>query len=672
VHHGGIEMGLRLIGIVLVVGLLIGSVTLASVPSAHEEHIKKISVNRKCANAQRVINNFPIVFSRPEITCNGQYVAIEIKEANSSLTTPGNPMLPSYSLTRTYPLGTHILNVSCKPYAVETMKLEKKVIPAPTPIVLSNEQQVINEQNQAIYESSALYPQRWYNYRTAVGLHHKTRVIFLTLEIYPVRYNPVFDVLYYPSQFLIEITFEKPHKPITFSEIYDLLIITPSEFSENLQPLIAHKQTYELDTKLITLDDIYSNTYFMGNGRDQPEKIKYFIKEAIENWGITYVLLVGGRQGQKLTWHLPVRYTNNHAGERAGEKGFISDLYYGDIYKDNEGIPVFDDWDSNENDVFAEFTDLKKDRLDCLPDVYVGRLACRYKSEVDIMVSKIINYEKNGCDPSWFNRMLLVGGDTYPHGDDREAYEGEIDTNLSASYMDGFEIEKLWPSLGTLTDQTDVEKAINKGAGFIHMAGHANPSVLVTYPPKDVIEKITILQIYNIPPVNALQALSLQGLSAFFDSLTEPWMPRLQNGEKLPIIVVGGCHNSQFNTTMLNILKYGFRYAYGHGIHAPKCWSWWLTSNRHGGAIATIGNTGLGMGLEGYRYTEGLDGWLLPRFFYNYGVKGKEILGEAHGSAITDYANTFEINQGDGDDRQMITQWALLGDPSLQIGGYSD
>ena len=87
------------------------------------------------------------------------------------------------------------------------------------------------------------------------------------------------------------------------------------------------------------------------------------------------------------------------------------------------------------------------------------------------------------------------------------------------------------------------------------------------------------------------------------------------------------------------------------------------------GAIATMGNSGLGMGLPGFDYPNGLDGWLLPRFFYNYGQLGKDHIGEAHSAAITDYVNEFDINSDDAD-RQMVEQWVLIGDPSILMGGY--
>jgi hypothetical protein len=372
---------------------------------------------------------------------------------------------------------------------------------------------------------------------------------------------------------------------------------------------------------------------------------------------------------QKEQWIVPVRYTNNHAGV-GFELGVLSDLYFADLYKDNGSS--FEDWDSNGNDIFAEFSSTQKDIMDGSPDVYVGRLPCRTVKDVQLIVEKIMNYESNPAADEWFKRMILIGGDTYPESGGIGAYEAELDTNVSASYMTGFEFERLWASTGTLTGQESVEQAINTGAGFIHCAGHANPSTLVTHPPLNKTQKITILRMYNIPPMNAFYALFYQkkGLSGFIQELREQWMPRLSNGEKQPIVVVGGCHNSQFNVTPKNILEYGFAYAYGWGIHAPKCWSWWLTSKENSGAIATMGNTGLGMGLPGFEYPNGLDGWLLPRFFYNYGQLGRQHVGEAHSAAIADYVNEFDINADDAD-RQMVEQWILLGDPSLMIGGYS-
>jgi hypothetical protein len=47
----------------------------------------------------------------------------------------------------------------------------------------------------------------------------------------------------------------------------------------------------------------------------------------------------------------------------------------------------------------------------------------------------------------------------------------------------------------------------------------------------------------------------------------------------------------------------------------------------------------------------------------------EEYCGAAYSNAITDYVNEFDINI-DAEDRQMVEQLILLGDPSLFMGGY--
>jgi hypothetical protein len=64
------------------------------------------------------------------------------------------------------------------------------------------------------------------------------------------------------------------------TDSYHLLIITPSIFVKALQPLVTHKLAMGMSTKLITLDEVYRQMFW--HGRDNAEKVKYFIKTAIE------------------------------------------------------------------------------------------------------------------------------------------------------------------------------------------------------------------------------------------------------------------------------------------------------------------------------------------------------------------------------------------------------
>jgi hypothetical protein len=101
-----------------------------------------------------------------------------------------------------------------------------------------------------------------------------------------------FQVFALQNKLLIERQFIS--KPINnlLDDSYDLLIIAPTKFTPYLQPLVDHKNKYGIKTKLVDDEEVYQQIYWTGS--DDAENIKYFIKEAYENWEIKYVLLVGG------------------------------------------------------------------------------------------------------------------------------------------------------------------------------------------------------------------------------------------------------------------------------------------------------------------------------------------------------------------------------------------
>lgn len=483
-------------------------------------------------------------------------------------------------------------------------------------------------------------------YNIGVGLYNESRVIFVTTDAQKLK-----------------IKFGK-NETISFNDIYDLVIISPKKFSKYLEKLVQHKEKNGIRTKLVTTEEIYSNY----NGRDNAEKIKYFIKDAIEKWNIKYVLLVGGMKGQRFKWYIPVRYS--HLDDNSSwETSYITDLYYADIYKYENGEIKFDDWDSNGNGIFAEWNANNKDVLDMYPDVYVGRLPCRYKFEVKQMVEKIIEYESNG-NKEWFKRMVVIGGDSFPDKEVGTDYiEGQVECDYALSFMEGFEHIRIYVKGGDVefTPENAV-KVLSEGEGFVYFSGHGNPASWATHPYNDFDTWIDF------------------GLDE---------IKKLSNGNKLPVVVVGGCHNCQFNVSVLRIFKEGI-WAYFLGEMAPECWGWLFTRKADGGSIATIGNTGLGYGTIGDGPVDEipdsvpdgipdciqyLGGWLEPHFFEVYS-KGKDILGEVWGTALIDYLNKFPINWSkdwtgvkpytvDLVNCKTVQEWVLLGDPSLKIGGYT-
>jgi len=600
-----------------------------------------------------------IMISEPIITESNEYLTVNLKESESLLLETGKPVVPVITKVFTFPLGTKIVDVKVD-FDTQKQVLSKKIQPSPRPIPLTNDipaEKISAElvMDEEIYSSSALYPAEPYTIRKGAGISNGENVLFVNVKVTP-QYSPADDILYVPhGDIAIEVEYELPKTPFfTGMETYNLLIITPETFSAGLQPLIAHKNGIGVETILKTTEEIYSE---YSEGRDDPEKIKLCIYDMKETYDISYVLLAGGREGQTFEWYVPERRTNNDDG---WESGYSSDLYYADIYKIVENETVFEDWDSDGDGKFAEFG-IGGDRIDFHPDVSVGRIPFRYSSEVSVVVNKIIDYE-NTADDSWFKKAVVIAGDTSPPsrapGCQNGVYEGEVSTAVTVDLLEnvGFNVEKLWLSIpGVWTGAQDVINAISAGAGFIHFAGHGNPASWGNHPPDDEDHEF-------------IQGFQLRDMSKY------------SNGIKLPVIVIGGCHNGQFNVTMSNIftdiLEYGIigyffntpqRFYYMEWV--PRDSASWFLMEDGGGSIGTIANAGLGYGYRDGYVIEGLGGWLNPRFFDAYANQSKEILGESHAQAITDYINIIGSVNSDKIDRKTIEGWVLIGDPSLKLGG---
>mgnify|MGYP001050177522 CR=1 FL=1 len=426
-------------------------------------------------------------------------------------------------------------------------------------------------------------------------------------------------------------------------ETYDLLVISPAVWTDEVQRLAEHKEQHGLATKLVTLDDIYTGAYFAVEGRDDAEQIKYFIKDALDTWHITYVMLVGGRRPslRDEPWWLPARYSHIEDNVATEEDTYPSDLYFADIYTDNG---TFSSWDTDQDGIYGEWRKNQpaEDIRDLYPDVYVGRLACRNSYEVTTMVDKIITYENSVHGAPWFDTFATVAGDTYTFNDYNE---GEVIAQDAIDRMLGMSPVKLWTSDGSLQGWRDVAATLDDGCGFIFFAGHGSPTTWATHPPNDPDTWIYGLQTFQ--------------------------MPLLDNGDRLPICVVAGCHNSLFNVSLTHP-------SWTFGLPVYECWSWRLTSLPRGGAIATLGSTGLGYGKEDKFHPEegGAGDWLDVLFFEANGQHGIEILGHAWGHAIATYLDQYPIDwnaiafHDPALDAKTVEEWALLGDPSLKIGGY--
>jgi len=630
-------------------GILMSMVIIGTVFAAGMQGENPVNTTEQTTNIayDTVLKTFH--FSPPTITEKGRYAGVAIAECSAQLLTEGAPELPYDTYSLVFPLGTTIHKVTVIPGLIQQLEDSLVLQPsavAPSPSMDSTEQTV---EMGEVYTDNQMFPSEWLHWQTGVGLQDSNHVLFFTVQVFPTRYLPAMGKLQYVEEISIEVQYSPGTATISTIDEYDFLIITPEAFRENLQPLVNHKEGYDIATQVVTLEEIYGSTYFASEGRDEAERVKYFIKNAVENWGITYVMLVGGRNGgvSEEKWWCPVRYVHLNVDD---DRKFLSDLYFADLYRYDNGTPVFESWDENDNSRFGEWRFGAKDDLDMFPDIYIGRLACRNAYEVNIMVDKIITYETSAYGQDWANRYVGIGGDTFV-GD--QWYDGEESVTKVMEYLEplGMEFTTLFTSDGTLTEGQDIIDAVSAGCGFLNFEGHGNPMSWANHPPQDADTWIGI---------------------------DETQFMLFKNSGMYPVCIIGGCSNSKFNITLLNLLKFDhIESIISHSDYGPESFGWWIVRAVDKGAIASIACTSYGYGKSGDSDGDGIfdgiqyrGGFIDIEFFRVYAQEEKDILGDIHGTAITNFLLKFPpmTNQIDG---KSVEEWVLLGDPTLKVGGYA-
>jgi hypothetical protein len=547
-----------------------------------------------------------IQFSQPILQEQENYITIDLPEATGRLMKTGKPELPMVTKVYTFPRGTQITSIDISYSSTYELPISKPIKPTSEPQILSihHTPDVIETNNLETYPDISRYPEHRYSYRTGAGLQGDHHVLYLSVHLYPVQYVPAANTISYAERATIDITYVPAQNLVGSADDYDLLIITPATFTESLQPLVEYKNSEGIATKMVTLDDIPEQ------GDDTQEDIKYYIKEAIETWGITYVLLVGS--GVKDAELFPVRYAWVPSGSY--EDNFPSDLYYADIYDANMS---FSTWDANDNGKYAEYP-FDMTAVDLYPDVYLARLPCNDEREVTTVVAKILLFEEHN---SMMNTIVQIGGDTFP-GDPEGVYEGEYANEAVLTKLPGYSSTKLWGSTGELT-KTNIIKGFYDGADFVDFSGHGSYLSWATHPPEDESTWIP-------------EGVKYTG----FLYIDIDW---LFNNKKLPVVFFNACSNNKFS-------------------EHPDCLGWKVLSKADGGGIASYGASGIGYGSYGTSEIERVMGWMEVHTFE--GLYNDKILGKVWGDCLTEYTNSFVFEDFD---YKTVLELALFGDPTLAI-----
>jgi len=401
----------------------------------------------------------------------------------------GMPVLPYKTIELLLPPNSELIGVDVSTNQEITINGSYLIEPGQNPVPISKKDNVnFTLPNETIYKSDNPYPKQIYE---IISVENVRGYKVLLLNIYPVKYYPKSGIISYFPEIVINIKttevfntlpinanenfrgLAKDEKRVTdlvdnpetlkkyskmpvgplstatlplSSSSYDYVIITNNALKPTFQGLVDWKNSIGVNTTIMTVEDI-SGIY---TGVDLQEKIRNFIKEAYNSWGIEYVLLGGD------TEIIPHRGFYVDTGDTT-DYDIPSDLYYAAL----DGT-----WDDDLDGLWGE-----PGEEDLYTEVFVGRAPVGNIVEVNNFITKTIAYENLSRSESYLKNTLLVGEklDSITWGGDSN---DEIKSYFTSPWMTSTLYDRDYP--GNNWPTSEIISRINEEQHLINHLGHSD------------------------------------------------------------------------------------------------------------------------------------------------------------------------------------------------------
>jgi len=222
------------------------------------------------------------------------------------------------------------------------------------------------------------------------------------------------------------------------------VVIADETQQEALQPLIDLRAATH-GSAFVSTEWIYANY----SGRDTQEQIRNYLKDAFENQGLVYALIVGD-------FGETTRLSGLNIGGTLLEG--VTDLYFSDL----DGS-----WDGDGDSNFGELND----GIDYYSDIYIGRFSTDVLSRLATMVGKTVAYETTAPPGEWQTTALLAGAGLWV--DDPPGYWGSfVCDSIDTRIPDTWTVHKLYEDYTSHPDN-QIE-LYNQGVAYSSLNGHGN------------------------------------------------------------------------------------------------------------------------------------------------------------------------------------------------------
>ena len=327
----------------------------------------------------------------------------------------------------------------------------------------------------------------------------------VTIQVFPFDYNPVQQQLKCYRSLTLRVDFNAPFRVqqarkncAEFNEVYqnfflnyersryttitesgEILIITPAEFVDAMQPYVNWKIKNGYPTTMVTLEEV-------GNSNTA---VKNYITTFYNEHNLAFVLIVG--DGNLFPY-----FTKD---------GEVSDNFYTEIVGNDE-----------------------------VPDIILGKISAENATHVTTQVNKFIQYEENPAVTTHFDQFLGIASSEGPGEDNEYDYEHirNIDNKLQAfTYTSGYELfEGSQGGLDASGNPTaaNVSTAVNAGVGIITYCGHGSETSWGTTNFSN--SHISNLTNYNMLPF-IISTACLNGKYVNQTCFAEAWLRATKNGQ---------------------------------------------------------------------------------------------------------------------------------------------
>ena len=413
-----------------------------------------------------------------------------IIEGFNKLQIPGTPILPAKSVLMALPPGAEILSVEIDHSQPRTIaKSALTIAPPSLPLCLEENivEQAVKQYNDNI-KHMAVYDHPFPSSPVFCSkLSHFRNIPFLRITFFPLIYEQ--GSLNYYSEADIDIYYKLRPADNNIAEwvdenarifenwyimrdyynvglqqdSFDYVIITRGYLFSAFDSLVDWKNSIGFSMKLMDYDTIIAQY----PGAQAPDKIRNFLIDKYDTWGIQYLLIAGNVD------MIPMKICYPDPGH---DYDTPTDYYYAELT---------DDWDTDNDGYYGEYED---DSIGFVPEIIVGRYPYNDAATLSSIVLKTLDFERD--TGSWKDRALLLAAFSNFENEDNSGWPAcdgaALMEYMKDSLLSGWSYTRLYEEAGLCPSSYPHEQPLTHGNvitewqtgnyAITNWSGHGNPS----------------------------------------------------------------------------------------------------------------------------------------------------------------------------------------------------